>query len=344
MYDANAKMYNAVQKEAFISIQKSDDAKYTASYLFKALSTIEDELGYDIANGDPHQYGYMMWKVIDFGSLEYFKKLYNLLLRYRTFCFSKKYVDRTIFASNRGDEIKATSSPAITQMYLELSSKNLDDIMDIYLKPESMARKLMNYFCNRNYFSYVDSKFYTMEDMLVLYIMLTYYGMKDEELATITTDNISADRSKIHSNDRTFDIDDGLTLSMIEKRLSSDAIFSKTHNQGYKAEMLSETHLMLADDGRDGLTQIKNYYTLYRKNKMMAANVDVELPTLKEVKLYGNIYRTCCMIIRADIDATDKNEVLRVYCKTAGVTKLTNAKGIEVYDKILNTLDAMKNK
>jgi hypothetical protein len=348
-------MYNSQQKNAFIKIHSEVEQKKITS-LFELLEPIEEKLQTDIANYDLSKYGEILFEIIDFKRLTHFKNMYGILLRYHVYCRRANLLNRETYIKYNTELQNKIFSPNITQIYSEQMQKRQGDNLSYLYNPSSLYEHISLYFNDSSLFDKQNgldlddnhNTAFSQDRMIILFAMLTYYGLSEDDLTQIKiSDDCIIDIPSgigIRLDNRLFEITDESVVKLIQERQSKSIVYSKVNKNSYKDEMLSATHLMLKDIADEPSVQIERYYIIYRRHVSESKKGSHCLPGYKELKLYGNIYRTSCYINNnIDVDLVDKAAIIKLFRAISNAKAVNRNAFDDIYQKIIDCCNLIKN-
>lgn len=282
-------MYNEDRKKQFMANTKTAQTLKFVKTIFKSLAEYEQKHDTDLCDISTKEYPDLLMDYVDIQRLHQLYRGLQILETYKVFCISKHWVNPIQLTLEYSDhEWEQNKDKYIAQTYnqkhkmtmLNMPNECFDYIIANYY-PRYQKRPIWTY----------DSWKPIMDDLCLCFMMFTYYGLSQQDMAMIEI-------SKIHSlssNQLYIDIEDKKVLiegkfaeylqCFAKSRQSDDIMFHGV----FHVKHFSDKFLMCFDEENSLEHRVRRLNRIYRSTMKLIA--DDKLPSMVNLQYQGTIYR-----------------------------------------------------
>lgn len=322
-------VYNESLKLKYIGSNKSFSDKYKRDMwtIFEKISRCEIKKDIDICNQSPYDYPEILFQSMEFQRFSYFREIFLKLMNYRAFCFESGDIIGTIYFSNLA--MHPTDVIGTDELYgfFKTNMEKYNPFGVIYT-PDGLYKTLISELYNGcgaittsvSLHDYVARKTVTLDELTVLYVMLQYFGICSEDCGDIRRKDVTFNAEEgsytILVHNKIYEIT-GKTIGLLEKCLNARFI-EKRHGFVSKTVQLSYDYLLVLsdDEGSEGRgKRMKKYYSKFAKDSTM---VDIRIPTISNIRFYGDIRRMCNFVKSGKVQCDTDDDILELYSAILG--------------------------
>ena len=300
-------MYNGHQKDLFIKNIISKTAEVKARILFERIASYEQEQGTDICNENPRLYPRIISESdMRIQRFDYFYGLYNLLLNYRVFCYTRGLIDPSrYFQYDPGDPDNALpETEKMIYLYNEfvkykkhLQVPTPDDCVTVL-----QETLLKNISTDRNCIS--------MDEYRLAYVILRYLGISENDIMRLKLADIKNVNGKYYviGVETHCEANTEKAYRAIDRLVNNRTIKQITRAGSVRIRPLGSEYLFAYRDDEKFADEINE--RVKKRVEKIKINIRKEMskfdmadcPTLSDIVFRGTIYRMCIHERREDID------------------------------------------
>lgn len=312
-------MYNEKIKMQFIDSGVSERDAGVIKTLFDEIEREEIKRDKDISYIKVAEYPYIILDCADIQTLDRLLFYVRLLKRYRTFCYNMDYLDAETYELTE----YASDESMVDSMFEIYYDYKKDDAQDfIWYSPKIFCETLSNAF-GGVLLERADVNIASNE-MLLLFIMLQYYGIKTKDVCTLKkSDVVIYDANSTNPYALIIKYGDvikigGYVAILLQRRLNSEYI-KNSNGQTYA---LDKEYLLLYND--DDPDDNDRYYQYQRSYARKTSSSDMDLPKLATIIKRGAIHKMCQYIMKYNLPYKEQNVIIAMYNAITG-NSVTNA-------------------
>ncbi|MGF6375016.1 hypothetical protein M2140_000050 [Clostridiales Family XIII bacterium PM5-7] len=352
-------MYNEKLKRKYLEhiSYMSDELVHDMTVVFEKIEPYEEEAKTDICNINPHEYLDIIFEAVNPKKLTYARILYKKLLHYRDYCYREHQIDPIIFFGSVDVFSDTITMDDIFDKFAKYQKKKNNG--DILLSPDELFS-----FLTKNLYAFDsvpyrkamedddgkmrDYQVITLDEMVLLYIMLIYFGVDKNKCSMILRKNVHFNEPEslmvtIYLEDKKYEIE-GDTFYLIKKVIGARIIEKGTNNA--VSEKWANIDYMLAFDEDETEAQVKRrsrkFYNKFARDKIDSGYGDAM--TLSLIEFHGTIHRMCKISKKHDIICENKNDTAKLYQTITGSEIKSVYKSLEVYRQYERHMKAMNDK
>jgi len=328
-------MYNKQQKQKFIDTVKLTDesAAIKIQLLFNRVEVIEEKLGYDICNAKISEYPKYLFQVYEFGAYAHYYANILFLLRYRLFCENNEYIDKAIYIKNKFESFEIDDAYWMAQ-FTKFSKQSSHS--DVLCSPGSLFYYLRTSLLDDSWITHKEnaSNVFTLDQLTIVYLMLCFHGLSNEEIENLKIENIwfpSSEPEKkciIKSGDANINVDKNLS-DLIKKRIERNEIYTERCKSPLTYKMSDVYFFLYEEDEVGNNNRIQKIYYKYLNSK--SSNVASVLK-INHIREYGILYRLYIDIKKVSMHIED-DQIIKLFRKRTGASITTKAKKNEIIIK-----------
>lgn len=300
-------MYNGHQKNLFLKNIVSQATRTKVKPLFEKLADYEQEQETDICNINPTLYPQAISQCnMRIQRFEYFYNLYNLLLNYRIFCYSRGLIDPSKYFQYNPDDAENSlpDTEKIMYLYDEFVEHRKREQIPTPEKCIEVLRKtlLPNASVERDYIS--------MDEYRLAYIALLYLGIDSDDVARLKITDVRniGDKCYVAGINSHCEVNTPEAYKLINKLATVRTIKQITRAGSVRIRPLGSEYLFAYRSDENSMddidarmkVRIDKIKSLIRKE--MSKYEIMDCPTLSDVIFQGVLYKMCCKERRSDIE------------------------------------------
>lgn len=306
-------MYNEKIKMQFIDSGVGDKDASILQVLFDGIEAEETKRDKDISRIKVAEYPYIILDYMHITTLDRLMFYVRLLKRYRTFCYNMEYLDAETYELTE----YASDESMIDVMFEIYYNYKKDDKRDFMLYSPKIFCEALSEALDGISLEKSEANI-SSNEMLLLFIMLQYYGVKAGDVCTLKkSDIIMYDANSTSPYALIVKYGDvikigGYVAMLLQRRLNSECI---KNSNGHIYELDKEYLLLYNNDDPDDNDR---YYQYQRSYVRKSGNSDMELPKLVTIIKRGVIHKICQCILRYNLPHKEPNEIIAMYNAITG--------------------------